>query len=137
MRSILCALVVWLAAMPAPLVAADAAPTNEQLQKRLRDLDRRIERLERRERSETRAERQAEAKAAGAETAAAKLPTKADWQKVKFGAPEEQVRAILGPPLRTRKTSEHTIWSWHPDPTATGHEVWMRDGVADRVFPPS
>ena len=138
MRYILCALVLAIAGMPAPVLAADAAPTNEQLRKRLQDLDRRIERLERREKMETQAERRADRKADAKQAAAParKLPTKADWNKVRFNMPEEQVRAILGEPLRIRTTSEHKVWSWHPDPTATGHEIWMRDGVADRVFPP-
>jgi hypothetical protein len=133
-----------LAGLSASLPAADAAaaePSNEQLRKRLRDLDRRIERLERRERAETQAERKAQQRAdanpAAAAAPARKLPTKADWDKVRFNMPEEQVRAILGEPLRTRKTTEHTIWSWHPDPSAKGHEVWIKDGVAERVFPPS
>src|SRR5688572_10579323 len=131
MRLIYCTLAMALLAMPVPLMAAET-PTNADIAKRLRDLDRRIERLEKSEKAETKAERKADAaKAKGA--AASREPTAADWRKVKIGMPEEQVRKILGEPLRTRSTSEHRIWSYHDTATTRG-EVWIKDGTAERVF---
>jgi len=137
MRLIYCTLALALMGMPAPLLAAET-PSNADIAKRLRDLDRRIERLEKAEkadRAETQAERKAERKAAKGAAAASKAPTAADWRKVKIGMPEEQVRKILGEPVRTRSTAEHRIWSWH-DPATKGGEVWLKDGTAERVFPP-
>ena len=135
MRYILCALAIVIAGLPAPVFAADA-PSNEQLRKRLQDLDRRIDRLEHREKRETRAENRAERRAdAKAGAAAPKEPTKADWAKVGIGMEMVQVRKILGEPLRTRTTAEHTILSWHPV-SVPGGEIWFRDTTAERVFPP-
>jgi hypothetical protein len=132
MRLTLCMLFMALTGMPASLIAAET-PSNAEISKRLRALENRIERLERREKAETRQEKKAEAKAKTA--AASKVPSAADWQKVKFGMMQTQVREILGEPLRTRNTAEHTIWSWHPVSTPGG-EVWFKDQVAERVFPP-
>jgi hypothetical protein len=132
MRYILCALAIVLAGLPAPVFAADA-PTNDQLRKRLQDLDRRIDRLERRERSETQSER-ADAKAAAA-APVRKEPTRADWAKVKYGMSDKQVKAILGEPLRTRSDRNFQIWSFH-DISKRGGEVWFTDWEVQRIIPP-
>ena len=138
MRHILCALAIVIAGMPAPVFAADA-PTNEQLRKRLQDLDRRIERLERREKAETKAERKAEerkaARKADAKAAAArKEPTKADWAKVTYNMSEDQVIAILGKPLATKSERQYRIWSYSS--TGRGGEVWFENREVQRVIPP-
>jgi hypothetical protein len=126
-------LVMALAGMPAPVMAAEA-PSNEEISKRLKALDARIERLERREKAETREERKAAA-AKAKSPAAARAPTKADWAKVKIGMMQPQVKDLLGEPLRARNTAEHTIWSWNPI-SKPGGEVWFKDGQAERVHPP-
>ena len=135
MRLIYCALLVALAGMPVSVVAADA-PSNEEIAKRLKALDDRLDRLERREKAESKkAERKAARKSEGKAAAAKKAPTAADWQKVRIGMSEDDVRKVLGEPLRTRMTAEHRIHSWH-DTTVVGGEVWIKDGQAERVFPP-
>jgi hypothetical protein len=121
-----------LTGMPVSVMAADA-PSNEEISKRLKALDDRLDRLERRERSETK--KTAGRKSEGKSAAAKKAPTSADWAKVHIGMSEEQVRTVLGEPLRTRSTSEHQIWSWH-ETSVVGGEVWLKDRQAERVFPP-
>jgi hypothetical protein len=136
MRFIHCVAVIAFAGMPGLLVAAQA-PSNAELTKELDALERRIERLERREQAETKAEKKAAAKAtaAAAPAAARKTPTMADWAKVKYNMNEDQVRQILGEPLRTRSNREFQIWSWH-DSSVTGGEIWFRDHMAERVYAP-
>lgn len=137
MRLIYSALLMALTAMPVSVMAADA-PSNEEISKRLRDLDSRIDRLERRESAETKRERQAAAskKADGKAAAAKKGPSAADWKKVRQGMDEAQVRQILGEPLRTRTTAKHQIWSWYPT-SVPGGEVWFADRAAERIIPPT
>jgi len=132
MRFIFGVLVMALAGMPGLVVAAQA-PSNAELTKQLDALERRIEGLERRENKETKA---AKSSAAAAQTPAAKpAPTKADWGRVMTRMSEDQVRGILGPPVRSRNDRNFTIWSWH-DPTIRGGEVWLQDGMVERVYPP-
>ena len=135
MRLIHCALLVALTGMPVSVMAADA-PSNEEISKRLQALDDRLDRLERRERAETRAEKKAAARKAESKSAKAKKePTDADWKKVRIGMSEDNVRKVLGEPLRSRISGEHRIHSWHGSSVAGG-EVWIKDGEAERVFPP-
>ena len=135
MRLIHCALLVALSGMPVSVMAADA-PSNEEISRRLKALDDRLDRLERRERAETRADRKAAAKKSQGKSAAAKkAPTAADWQKVRIGMTEDEVRKILGEPLQLRTTAENRILSWHDSPVSGG-EVWVKDGQVERVFPP-
>jgi hypothetical protein len=135
MRLIYCALLVALTGVPASVMAADA-PSNEEISRRLKALDDRLDRLERREKAETGAERKAAAKKAESRSARAKKePTDADWKKVRIGMSEDDVRKVLGEPLRTRVSGEHRIHSWHGSSVAGG-EVWVKNGEAERVFPP-
>jgi outer membrane murein-binding lipoprotein Lpp len=57
MRVLFCALAIVLMGLSGPLVAAQ--PTNQELSKRVADLQRRVERLEHREKAETQAEKKA------------------------------------------------------------------------------
>jgi hypothetical protein len=136
MRLIHCALLVALTGMPVSVMAADA-PSNAEISRRLKALDDRIDRLERREKAERqRGQKSAAAKKAdGKAVAAKKYPTRADWKKVGVGMSEEEVRKILGEPLRTRSTAKHQIWSWH-ETSVPGGEVWFSDRQAERVIPP-
>ena len=136
MRLIYCALLMALTGMPVSVMAADA-PSNEEIAKRLKDLDSRMDRLERRERAENKrqkewAEKKADAKGKGTGASkASREPTAAQWQQVKIGMGEEQVVKILGQPDSKRMTAEHEIWTWK-----SGANIWLRDRTAERVNRP-
>ena len=139
MRLIYCTLAMALIGMPAPLMAAET-PTNADIAKRLRDLDRRIERLEKIEKAETKtekkaAERKADRKADRKAAAAAQGPSTDDWKKITYSMDQAQVQKILGEPLRTRSTARHQIWSYYPTSVAGG-EIWFSNREVDRIIAP-
>jgi hypothetical protein len=134
MRLIYCALLMALTGMPVSVMAADA-PSNEEISKRLKALDDRIDRLERREKAETQRGKKAAARKADGKAAAAKGPSAAEWKKVYSGMGQDEVKKILGEPLRMRTTAKHEIWSWYPT-SVPGGEIWFADRAADRIVPP-